>query len=85
MFRIPKFAQMEMTFEEAENHLKRLTGNNTLLDGLEYMDTLWKEHCDCWGFDYDLTDFDFYDNWIYEVNAFNVVSEKMQRLFSGTQ
>ena len=37
MFRIPKFAQLEMTFEEAEKIIKRLTGNNTLLNGLEYI------------------------------------------------
>lgn len=81
MFRIPKYAQMEMTFEEAEKIIKRLTGNNTLLDGLEYMNNLWEKHTEC-GFA-DNGDEDFYEEWTYEVNAFNVVFNKMQPLFAS--
>ena len=79
MFRIPPFNQMnEMTFEEAKGIITGLGGGTkTLLDGLEYMDNMWKEHC----FNEDDDD-DFYDTWIYEVNAFNVVFKKMQPLFA---
>ena len=79
MFRIPNFNQIpEMTFEEAEKIIKRLgVKSQTMLDGLEFMDDLWEEHC----FNEDDDD-EFYDNWIYEVNAFNVVFKKMQPLFA---
>ena len=79
MFRIPNFNQIpEMTFEEAEKISKRLgVKSQTMLDGLEFMDDLWEEHC----FNEDDDD-EFYDNWIYEVNAFNVVFKKMQPLFA---
>lgn len=69
----------EMSFEEATKIITRVSGEGkTLLDGLEYMDNMWNEHC----FNED-DDGDFYDTWIYEVNAFNVVFNKMQPLFAG--
>ena len=81
MFRIPTHNLMpEMTFEEAEKIIKRLTISGVLLDGLEYMDDLWTKHTEC-GFS-DNGDDDFYDTWIYEVNANNVVFNKMQPLFA---
>jgi len=80
MFRIPAHNLMsEMTFEEAKSIISRLgVKSQSLLDGLEYMDNMWNEHC----FNEDEDD-DFYDTWIYEVNAFNVVFNKMQPLFAG--
>ena len=78
MFRIPQFNQMpEMTFEEAKGIITHVGGTKSLLEGLEYMDNMWKEHC----FNEDDDD-EFYDTWIYEVNAFNVVFSKMQPLFA---
>ena len=78
MFRIPHFNQLnEMTFEEAKGIISTIGGTKSLLDGLEYMDNMWKEHC----FNED-DDAEFYDTWIYEVNAFNVVFKKMQPLFA---
>ena len=42
MFRIPNFAKMEMTFEEAKGIL---TINNSLIDGMEHVDAMWEKHC----------------------------------------
>lgn len=75
MFRIPSYHQLEMTFDEAVAVIKgRAKGD--LLAGMEEMDTVWEEHCKT-----DDSDSDFYDTWIYEVNAYNVVFEGMSKLF----
>jgi hypothetical protein len=39
---------------------------------------MWERHCN----DVDASDSDFYENWIYEVNAYNVVVETMKPLFA---
>ena len=76
MFRIPNFHKMEMTFEEAKGVL---TINNSLIDGMEHVDAMWEKHCS------DDTvyedDDDFYEHWVYEVNAYNKVFETMKPLF----
>ena len=76
MFRIPEFHKMEMTFEEAKGVL---TINNSLIDGMEHVDAMWEKHCS------DDTvyedDDDFYEHWVYEVNAYNKVFETMKPLF----
>jgi len=78
MFRIPAYNQMpEMTFEEAKGIISTIGGSKGLLEGLEYMDRMWEEHC----FNEDDDD-EFYDTWIYEVNAFNVAYKEMQQLFA---
>ena len=81
MFRIPNYNQMpEMTFEEAEKIITRLgVKSQTMLDGLEYMNDLWDKHCSTAD---PVDDEDFFDNWIYEVNAFNVIYKRMQPLFA---
>jgi len=76
MFKIPEFHKMEMTFEEAKGVL---TINNSLIDGMEHVDAMWEKHCS------DDTvyedDDDFYEHWVYEVNAYNKVFETMKPLF----
>jgi hypothetical protein len=74
MFRIPAFCELEMSFEEAKN---TLTFHGDLLAGLKHVDEMWERHCN----DVDASDSDFYENWIYEVNAYNVVVETMKPLF----
>ncbi len=74
MFRIPNFYKMEMTLEEATSVLEI---DNDLLKGMEHVNNMWERHCN----EEDVSDSDFYDSWIYEVNAFNVVFEKMKSLF----
>ena len=77
MFRIPSFYQEEVPFQEAWNTMTR-HGRGDCLEGMISMDRIWTEHCaseaEC--------DDEFYSNWIYEVNAYNVVHEGMSRLFA---
>lgn len=77
MFRIPDFEMMpEMTFDEAVNIMKgRAQGD--LLAGLQSMDALWADYIAS----DDQDDDEFYSNWCYEVNAYNVVVENMRPLF----
>ena len=76
MFRIPNFHKMEMTCEEAKGIL---TINNSLIDGMEHVDAMWEKHCSDETIYED--DDDFYDTWVYEVNAYNKVFETMKPLF----
>ena len=76
MFRIPNFHKMEMTFEEAKGIL---TINNSLIDGMEHVDAMWEKHCSDETIYED--DDDFYEHWVYEVNAYNKVFETMKPLF----
>ena len=75
MFRIPDFYEVQMTFDEATKTLTRLTDGG-LLEGLEYMNKKWDEHCVS-----EDDDDEFYEHWCYECSAFNVVFEKMSPLF----
>ena len=74
MFRITAFCELEMNFEEAKNTIA-IKGD--LLAGMKHVDEMWERHCN----DVDASDSDFYENWIYEVNAYNVVVETMKPLF----
>ena len=76
MFRIPEFHKMEMTFEEAKGVL---TINNSLIEGMEHVDAMWEKHCSDDTIYED--DDDFYEHWVYEVNAYNKVFETMKPLF----
>jgi hypothetical protein len=74
MFKIPAFCVLDMTFEEAKNTIA-IKGD--LLAGLDHMNEMWDRHCN----DVDASDSDFYEDWIYEVNAYNVIFETMKPLF----
>ena len=76
MFRIPNFHKMEMTFEEAKGVL---TINDSLIDGMEHVDAMWEKHCSDDTIYED--DDDFYEHWVYELNAYNKVFETMKPLF----
>ncbi len=77
MFRIPNYFEMnDMTWDEAVRIIKG-RGNGNLLEGMEAMNEIWNEHCTTYVED----DSDFYENWIYEVNAYNIVFEGMGQLF----
>ena len=78
MSRIPSFNQMEMSWEEAVATIQG-RGNGNLLNGMEEMNRIWNDHCEE-GLD---TDDDFFDNWVYEVNAYNVVFAGFNKLFHG--
>ena len=76
MFRIPNFYQETPTFQEAWNTMTR-HGRGDCLEGMQSMNRIWEEHCasdaECDG--------EFFENWMYEVNAYNVVYEGMGQLF----
>jgi hypothetical protein len=77
MFRIPSYNEMELTFDEAVNIMKG-RANGDLLAGLQSMDDLWENYIAS----DDQDDDEFFDNWQYEVNAYNKVVESMRPLFS---
>ena len=76
MFRIPHFYRIEMSFEEAREFLTSYGG---LLEGLERVQKAWNDHC---ASPDRYSDDDFFDQWRYEANAFNVVSASMRPLFA---
>ena len=78
MFRIPNYFQMNMTWDEAVRII-RGRGNGDLLAGMEEMNDYWNRHAMGQGPYED--DTEFYEDWIYEVNAYNIVFEGMGQLF----
>lgn len=77
MFRIPNFCQHEVSFQEGWNTMKR-HGRGDTLEGMEAMDRCWAEHCAT----PDASDPDWFDNYQYEVNAYNAVFSNMEPLFA---
>lgn len=78
MFRIPSFHQMDLTFDESVSIMKG-RANGDLLAGLKSMDKMWEDYCAS----DDQDDDEFFGNWSYEVNAYNVVVESMRPLFAA--
>jgi len=76
MFRIPSYNEMELTFDEAVSIIKN-RANGDLLKGMQSMDELWKDYISS----DDQNDEEFFDNWQYEVNAYNKVFADMSKLF----
>ena len=76
MFRIPNYFQIDMTWDEAVRTI-RGRGDGTLIGGMEAMNEAWNDHVN------EMLDDDteFYEHWMYEVNAFNIVFEGMGQLF----
>lgn len=83
MFRIPSFYQETVTFEQAKNTMTSF-GRGDLLTGMEAMNRVWEEYCASEGSDNArfTDDEDFFEHYIYEVNAYNKVYETMQPLFA---
>ena len=52
-------------------------GNGDMLEGMNKMHDAWEEHCKSDADDDD----EFFDHWVYEVNAFNKVFSDMKPLF----
>ena len=75
MFRIPSFYEDTPTFEDAWKTIS-FCGNDDALAGMEFMNSKWEEHCAS-----ENDDDDFFENWSYEVNAYNVVFANMNKLF----
>jgi len=79
MFRIPSFYVQTPKWDDAVATIKSVSTNGDLLGGMERMDSIWNSHCTQSA---HLTDDDFFEVWIYEVNAYNVVFEGMSKLFA---
>lgn len=75
MFRIPSFYESTPSFEDAWNTMTNF-GRGDTLEGMNAMNRVWEEHCAS-GNDDD----EFYDNYEYEANAYNVVFANMNKLF----
>lgn len=75
MFKISDYYKMDMSWDDAVAFITGC-GCGDLLKGLENMNIIWEDVLD----DY-MTEDDFYDQYIYEVNAFNIVYEGMSKLF----
>lgn len=78
MFFIPDFYEMDMDFQEAVKILAPRGAD--LLEAMKRMDRIWAEHVRGDN-DYDDDD-EFFNDWQYEVNAYNVVYEGMAKLFA---
>ena len=78
MFRVPSFYEDIPTFEDAANTIK-FVGDGDMLECMEFMNRKWEEHCS----NPENEDDNFFDNWSYEVNSYNVVFENMSKLFIG--
>ena len=75
MFRIPSFYKETVDFKTAWNTITNF-GRGDALEGMNAMQRVWEEHCAS-GNDDD----NFWENYEYEANAYNVVFENMGKLF----
>ena len=80
MFRIPNYFQMNMTWDEAVRTIKG-RGKGNLLEGMEEMNDIWDRYVAALAGDMYEDDHAFFEEWIYEVNAYNIVFEGMGKLF----
>lgn len=75
MFRIPSFYQETVDFTSAWNTIKNF-GRGDALEGMNAMNRVWEEHCASGN-----EDDEFFENYEYEVNAYNAVFTNMGKLF----
>ena len=82
MFRIPSFYVDVPTFDEAWKTMTQ-HGRGDTLEGMYAMTRAWEEYCASEGSDNArfTDDEDFFEHYIYEVNAYNVGYEGMSKLF----
>ena len=88
MFMIPDFYREDFDFDFACNIVKG-RANGDLLEGMKAIDRVWEDYLRVEReFNAGLRDDkvygddnDFYEHWVYEVNAYNVVFENMRKLF----
>ena len=76
MFNIPNFYEDEVSFQEGWNAMKA-HGRGDTLEGMNAMQRCWEEHCAS-GDEAD----EFFENYEYEVNAYNAVFSNMQPMFA---
>jgi hypothetical protein len=76
MFRIPSFYKDTVDFKTAWNTITNF-GRGDTLEGMNAMDRVWEEHCAS-----GEEDDTFFENYEYEVNAYNAVFSNMNKLFA---
>lgn len=76
MFYIPAEYQTEMTFDQAADVIRN-RAHGDLFRGMENVQAHWNHH----NSQDDITDEEFFDVWIYELNAYNTVFEGLKKLF----
>jgi hypothetical protein len=76
MFRIPSFYKDTVDFKTAWNTITNF-GRGDALEGMNAMDRVWEEHCAS-----GEEDDTFFENYEYEVNAYNAVFSNMNKLFA---
>ena len=77
MFRIPNSYQETPSFNQASIIMTRLWRGNCL-EGMKAMDSIWENYC----VSEESNDDSFFKEWVYEVNAYNVVYESMGKLLA---
>ena len=80
MFKIPSSNKMEMTFDQAKSTITNWVSGD-LLKGMELMLATWNDFATGKLDDVFEDDYDFYDAYEYECNAYNVVYETFAPLF----
>jgi hypothetical protein len=76
MFRIPSFYKETVDFKTAWNTITNF-GRGDALEGMNAMNRVWEEHCASGD-----EDDEFFENYEYEVNAYNAVFSNMQPMFA---
>ena len=76
MFRIPSFYKDTVDFKTAWNTITNF-GRGDALEGMNAMDRVWEGHCAS-----GEEDDTFFENYEYEVNAYNAVFSNMNKLFA---
>jgi len=76
MFRIPSFYKDTVDFKTAWNTITNF-GRGDALEGMNAMNRVWEEHCAS-----GEEDDTFFENYEYEVNAYNAVFSNMNKLFA---
>jgi hypothetical protein len=80
-FNLPEMYVNEMSFEKSAEIIKHY-GYGDLLKGMELMQKLWVDYCTTDMSDDYYDDDEFYENYEYQMNAYNVVHENMSKLFA---
>ena len=87
MFDIPSEYQMpDMTFKDASNILEI---NGSVIKGMMNIRKIWEQYVDNPDHTYSSTsepyecDDDFYSDWRYELNAYNILIAKLSPIFVG--
>lgn len=81
-FDLPAYNVIEtMDFDKAAAIITH-RGHGDLLKGMQSMQDLWTEYCTTDLSDAYACDDDFYEEWEYEMNAYNIVHDGMSKLFA---